>query len=206
MKSYIRPVVLIKRKDAEKLFSSEQFENRDSASFRVTLSADSKFISATPLDHIVDASNVGLNPVFGDNGEVTIDAKITAVLKGDFIPAVANNSYGKMAWAFVAPITGVESSKDYAFKDFRLRRTYLKCPEHLFDSYSSLEYAIATIDTKTQTVVSFKSVDGFYGCEGFEWGADEDRFLGTVLNESGDLIEVTAYCANAGFNFTRYVK
>lgn len=202
MKTYLRPVILLKKVDAENLFTAAQFKAKKELPFRITINNESKFVSAVPLGKCIDNSQIGLNPVWHKNGDVTVDALITPVTKGDFIPCVANPAYGKMAWAHVAPLYRVDNPEDYAFKDYRLRNTFLPCDdEKLYTKFESLNYAIATVNHKTQKVTDFRFVRDF----GF--GVDSELHLGTIESVVDDEhINVACYLANAGFNFTRFVK
>ncbi len=206
MSFYLRNTLLLTKAQSLEILTAAEWDAAETNElppqipFRITLNEQGKFVSAERTDSPITVQTVGMNPVIDAQGNTTLDALITPVNKGGFIPALGP-SYGQMAYAFIIPFnTPNNSVKGYVHEDFRLKQTYLPCPlgTKAGEKLENGCYALATIDTETQTI---DDID--YNVPAFK---DEKRFVGTLMHEKEGKIVVACYLANGGCNFMRVIK
>jgi len=208
MNFYIRPITLLKKVDALKILTEDDFkkaaEMQEAGScfripIQITLDSNGKFISAVRLEREFDALETGRNYTLTDD-TVTLDGLISPVNKDDCIPVIGR-SRGKMAYVQVAPPHTPNGIDGYVMEAFRLKSAYIPLciGTHLYNTLQTFDRGIATVDVETQKVTKFE--------HGYSDVFDDDRYLGTQFDsvEKGT-IRVAATIANGGFNFSRLVR
>ena len=98
---------------------AENTDERVMKPCRLTLDENGKFASASLTDAAITPATVGMHPVY-DNKHITIDALVTPINKGEFIPGFKGAARGRIATVLMLPIIGPENLHGYIHEHFHL--------------------------------------------------------------------------------------